>query len=341
MSIKLPAEWEKQDGVLLAWPHAETDWQPFLDEAEKVFVEICREIALREKVFIAANDPSYVANILSTAGVMISNVCTYQIATNDTWARDFGPITVTDNGEAKLLNFGFNGWGLKFPANLDNCVTSHLYAMGAFKGVQLETVGMILEGGSVESDGQGTLLTTSECLLSPNRNPHLSQNEIEEKLLHIFGAERVLWLESGYLAGDDTDSHIDTLARFAPNNTILHVACNDSEDEHFEALKAMRSLLETFRTPSGTPYRLLPLPWPRARYDSNGPRLPATYANFLVINGAVLMPTYDDPADKEAISVLSDAFPGREIKGINCLPLIRQYGSLHCVTMQFPQGVLS
>jgi len=340
-TLRLPAEWEKQDGVLLAWPHPDTDWQPILEQAEKVFEEIALEIALSEKVVIATSSASLVEDKLTSAGVKLANVSTYEISTNDTWARDFGPITVLDQGETTLLNFGFNGWGLKFASCLDNCVTSHLYAMGAFKSISLETKGLILEGGSIESDGNGTILTTAECLLNPNRNPHLSRREIEDELLSLLGSERVLWLENGYLSGDDTDSHIDTLARFAPEDTILYVACDDPEDEHFESLHAMKDELEGFLTKDGQPYRLLPLPLPQSKFGINGERLPATYANFLVINGAVLVPTYKDPADSIALDTVGKAFPGRKIKGINCLPLIEQHGSLHCVTMQFPEGVLS
>lgn len=339
-TIRLPAEWEPQDGVMLAWPHVDTDWLPTLVQTEKVFENIVREVASAEKVVIIAPDTASVENRLAGAGIMLSNVRTYGIATNDTWVRDFGPITVSVQGEPSMLNFGFNGWGLRFPAFHDNCVTSHLYAMEAFNGIPLETVGLILEGGSIESDGKGTILTTSACLLNLNRNPHLSRQKIEEALFSTLGAERVLWLENGYLAGDDTDSHIDTLARFAPEDTILYVACDDPEDEHYEPLSAMRGELEQFRTVDGRSYRLLPLPWPQPKSDDSGVRLPATYANFLVINGAVLVPTYDDPADAIALEVIGRAFPGRTVKGIDCLPLIHQNGSLHCVTMQLPKGVL-
>ena len=202
------------------------------------------------------------------------------------------------------------------------------------------TQGLILEGGSVESDGKGTLLTTRECLLSPNRNPHLDQAAIEQELARCLGADHFLWLAHGYLAGDDTDSHIDTLARLAPDDTILYVHCDDPEDEHFPALAAMEKELAAFRTKGGKPYRRLPLPWPKARFDGEGNRLPATYANFLIINHAVLVPTYRDPKDSEALAVVAEAFPGREVIGIDCLPLIFQHGSLHCITMQLPEGVL-
>ena len=341
MNRRLPAEWEAQDGVLLAWPHGATDWLPILSDATKVFTAIVRAISSYETAVIVTPEPAAVERLLADSGAVMENVRLYRIESNDTWSRDFGPLTVMENGEPKLLNFGFNGWGLKFPAFLDNCITSHLYAEGAFSGLQLETIGLILEGGSIESDGRGTILTTAECLLSPNRNPHLSRAAIETELKHRLGAAHVLWLENGYLAGDDTDSHIDTLARLAPDDTIVYAACDDTTDEHYQPLKAMEDELQALRTRDGHPYRLLPLPWPQARFDGDGGRLPATYANFLVINGAVLVPTYDDRSDAAALEVIRQAFPDREIIGIDCLPLIEQHGSLHCVTMQLPQGVLA
>ena len=189
-------------------------------------------------------------------------------------------------------------------------------------------------------DGSGTLLTTARCLLAPTRNPKLTQDGLEARLKELLGLDRILWLQHGHLTGDDTDSHIDTLARFCDARTIAYVACADPDDEHHAELKAMEEELRALRAADGRPYRLVPLPWPRARYDDDGRRLPATYANFLIINGAVLVPTYDDPADGPALARLRECFPGREIIGVDCLPLIYQYGSLHCVTMQLPEGVL-
>lgn len=240
-----------------------------------------------------------------------------------------------------ILDFTFNGWGLKFASNFDNQVTRRLYQEKAFGKVPLKTVGMVLEGGSIECDGKDTILTTKECLLSPNRNPHLSREKIGKRLKKLLGAKRIFWLDNGYLAGDDTDSHIDTLARFCPNDTIVYISCNNKKDEHYKALFKMKRELEKLRTSDNKPYRLLPLPFPKAYYDSEKNRLPATYANFLVINGAVLMPAYEDEEnDRQAKEVLKQAFPGREIIGINCLPLILQNGSLHCLTMQVPKGAL-
>jgi len=340
MTTRLPAEWEEQDGVLLAWPHSESDWQSDLDQVEPVFTEIARQISRFESVLITAPEPEAVRGTLARAGVSMERVRLFRIDGNDTWARDFGPITILEEERPLLLDFTFNGWGLKFAADKDNLVTRGLAEQVAFRA-PLRTVGLVLEGGSIESDGAGTILTTAQCLLSPNRNPHLSRTEIEAELGRLLGAARFLWLEHGYLAGDDTDSHVDTLARLCPDDTIIHVACNDPSDEHFQALSVMVSELQNFRAKSGRPYRLIPLPWPNAAFDKDGLRLPATYANFLVINGAVLVPVYGEENDNAALRAIGEAFPNREIIGVDCLPLIMQHGSLHCVTMQLPKGTLT
>jgi agmatine deiminase len=339
MKTRLPAEWEEQDGVLLSWPHAESDWRIHLEVVEPVFIEIVRQVSRFEKVLITAPDPETVRKSLAGAGIFMERVRLFRIDSNDTWARDFGPITVQENGQPLLLDFAFNGWGLKFAADLDNLITRRLAEEGAFR-VPLRTIDLVLEGGSVESDGTGTILTTSACLLSPNRNPHLSRRDIEVKLAEVLGADRFLWLENGHLAGDDTDSHVDTLARLCPDDTILHVSCTDRADEHYPAIKAMIAELQSFRSKNDRPYRLIPLPWPQARHDEEGQRLPATYANFLVINGAVLVPTYGEINDEAALRAIGDAFPDREVIGIDCRPLIMQHGSLHCVTMQLPKGTI-
>ncbi len=339
MARRLPAEWEPQDGVLLSWPHAETDWHPWLDRVDPVFLEIARQISRFEKVLIATPEPGRIASLLRGAGIDPDPFILFEAPTNDTWSRDFGPITVEEEGSPLLLDFGFNGWGLKFASCHDNQVTRRL-SVGGVLTAPLQTVGLILEGGGIESDGRGTLLTTSECLLNANRNPHLTREEIEGELSLLLGANHILWLENGFLAGDDTDSHVDTLARLAPDDTILYVTCDDPGDEHFSALHAMEKELQAFRTREGKPYRLIPLPWPGACFDEEGERLPATYANYLVVNGAVLVPTYGDPRDAEALAAVALGFPDREIVGIDCVPLILQHGSLHCVTMQLPKGIL-
>ena len=335
----LPAEWTRQSGVQLTWPHAATDWAYMLDEVQTCFLHIAREIAARELLLIVTPEPEEVKRQISDT-VNMENVRLVQCVTNDTWARDHGAITMLDAGGPVLLDFKFNGWGLKFASDKDNLITRRLVEAGVLHGKYVNCLGFVLEGGSIESDGKGTLLTTSKCLLSPNRNGQLTQTEIETYLRNTFHVRQVLWLEHGYLAGDDTDSHVDTLARLCPNDTVAYVQCTDVADEHYEALRLMEEQLKMFRTLRGEPYRLLPLPMPDAVLE-DGERLPATYANFLILNEAVLYPTYNQPDnDRRAAEVLRQAFPGYEIVGIDCRALICQHGSLHCVTMQYPAGIL-
>ena len=340
MNPRLPAEWEAQDGVMMAWPHEGTDWAYILDDVRSVYVEIIRQITRFERMLLAAPCAAAAGNFLASSGIDLTNVAIHEVSNNDTWARDFGPITVMFNGQPVLLDFAFNGWGLKFPADQDNLITRRLKAQGAFKP-NLKTVGLVMEGGSIESDGLGTILTTSACLQSPNRNPQLDRSEIEQAMAALLGVRRVLWLNHGWLAGDDTDSHVDTLARLCPGNIIVYTSCSDARDEHYKELKLMEEELKTFQAPDGSPYRLIPLPWPKACFDKQAHRLPATYANFLVINGAVLVPTYrDEENDQLAQKAVKEAFPGREIIGVDSLALLEQHGSLHCATMHLPQGVL-
>ena len=311
---RLPAEWEPQWGVQLTWPHARTDWAPMLDEITATYEEMAREIRKREELLIVG-EPS-----------------------NDTWARDHGFITlVDDEGHTRLLDFKFNGWGEKFAAELDNAINRRIYDEGKVKGEYVDCLDFVLEGGSIESDGKGTIFTTTGCLLAPHRNQPMTKAQIEERLKQELHAERILWIDHGNLVGDDTDGHIDTLVRICPDDTLLYMGAGEPYDEQYEELRLMEEQLKTFRTLDGKPYRLMRLPMPRA-IIFEGERLPATYANFLVINGAVLVPTYDQPdLDAEAMRVIGEAFPGREIVGIDCRSIIKQHGSLHCCTIQYPR----
>lgn len=339
MSTVLPAEWYPQSGIQLTWPHCHTDWAYMLEEVEKCFLEIAREIAAREKLLIVTPYPEEVRQYIAPH-VNMDNVGFHTCRTNDTWARDHGGITVFEDDRATICDFKFNGWGLKFAAQYDNLITSNCYQAGVFNARYRNRLNFALEGGSIESDGEGTLMTTSECLLSPNRNGEWNREEIENYLKTVFGIRQVLWLNHGYLAGDDTDSHVDTLARLAPEHTIVYVRCTDRDDEHYDALTRMEEELRGFRTLDGKPYRLLALPMADAIYEEEE-RLPATYANFLILNEAILYPTYGQPEnDRQAAEVLKKAFPNREIVGIDCTALIKQHGSLHCVTMQYPISVL-
>lgn len=341
MPRRLAAEWESQDAVLLCWPHKDTDWAPYLEQVESVFLDIIAAITRFERVILVALNTDEAERKCRTRGIPPDTLNICRAPSNDTWARDFGPITIFDNGQPVLLDFQFNGWGGKFEASLDNQITGILHQQGFFGKSERRSMNMILEGGSIESDGEGTLLTTAQCLLHPNRNPACTKDRIETVLSDTLGVSSFLWLKHGYLAGDDTDSHIDTLARLCPGHAIAYVRCDDPMDEHFNEFHRMEQELRSLSTPNGSPYRLIPLPWPCAQYDDEGHRLPATYANYLIINGAVLVPVYNDLHDAEALRVLENIFPGREIIGIDCSVLIRQHGSLHCLTMQLPQGALS
>ena len=327
---------------MLTWPHQNTAWASYLAQTESVFMAIAHAILRFESVVISCEDPKQARRLQEhldqygdTAGVAF-RARVLVAPSDDSWARDHGPLTVFTQQGSRLIDFSFNGWGNKFSWRKDNALNSRLLTAGAFDDSTLKSVEFILEGGAIDTDGQGTLLTTSECLLNRNRNPDYSRSAMEQLFSQLLGSRRVLWLNHGYLAGDGTDSHIDGLARFCAPDHICYVACPDENDEHYAALSAMAEGLSEFRQANGEPYRLTPLPWPDAIYDKNGQRLPATYAKFLIINGAVLLPVYDVPQDAAAIVTLQNLFPDREIIAIPCRPLLWQGGSLHCVTMQLP-----
>lgn len=332
-NIILPAEWVQQTFIQLTWPHADTDWAEMLEEVNDCFVQIAKAVVQYEKLLIVCPDSTIVKNLLTE--IDTSKITFVELPTNDTWSRDHGGITVFEDGRTTIYDFTFNGWGMKFAANYDNQITSQLFEKGVFdKKTQYQNhMDFVLEGGSIESDGEGTLLTTAECLLSENRN-NKTKEEVEAKLKKLFGLKQILWLHHGYLAGDDTDSHVDTLARLCNPNTIAYVQCIDERDEHYTELRKMEEELMAFKTLNGNPYELIPLPMADTVYDGED-RLPATYANFLIINGAVLLPTYNSPKDEMAKQQLQKAFPEREIVSIDCRALIKQHGSLHCVTMQY------
>ncbi len=333
---RLPAEWEPQAAVLLTWPHRNGDWGGNLPEAEQTFMRMARLIASRQPLLVACHDAHSRDQAQAAAGTFGARI--FEIPSNDIWVRDHGPITVLDNGAPVLLDFRFNGWGNKYPADLDDALTGRL-APQALAGLAVERIDAIMEGGSIESDGDGTIMTTSRCLLHPERNPDLDRRQLERLMDTWFGARQVLWLDHGELEGDDTDGHVDMLARFVPDNTIVYTACDDTADVHHAPLARMEEQLRGFRNAGGQPYRLIPLPWPPARFDEDGKRLPLSYANFLIINGAVLVPVYRVPTDQAALEVIAGAFPDREIVPVDALPLIRQHGSLHCASMQIPAAV--
>ncbi len=339
--MRLPAEWEPQGFVQLTWPHEDTDWYE-LPKVLDCYVEVARALVRHEPLLVVCRDAEECRQDMLARGFWPEEhpVRLVECPLNDTWARDHGAISVYgDGGEKCVLDFVFNGWGLKFGANLDNQITRNIFRAGVFAAsVQYRDMRpFVLEGGSIDCDGAGTLMATSECLCSRNRNEYLSRQEIEEKLKAAFGLRRILWLDSGGIVGDDTDSHVDILARFCSPDTIAYTACGNPADANYAPLKAMEEQLKSFRTLEGKPYRLVPLPLPEPLF-LDGYRLPASYANFLIVNGGVLIPGTGSAGDSVAADILRPLFPGREVQVIDCRALLSGHGGLHCITMQYPAG---
>ena len=343
-TVRFPAEWEPQSAVLIAWPHAGTDWADRLGEVEDTYIALVAAIVRFQDVVICVADAdlqTYAEARLRSARVDMGRVRFVEVEYDDTWLRDSGPITLVERGSREggrfvLLDFRFTGWGGKFEASRDDRLVQALAARGLFHNAEREQIDFALEGGAIDTDGTGTLLTTWQCLRE--RHPGATREDLGGKLSAWLAQDRVLWLDRGYLEGDDTDAHVDTLARFAGEDAIVFQACDDPGDSHYGELNAMANEISSLRTADGKPYRLFPLPWAKPIVDE-GRRLAASYANFLIVNGAVLMPAYGDAADDTAAAVLARAFPDREIVQVNCRPLIWQNGSLHCITMQLPQGL--
>lgn len=343
MNYTLPAEWSLQSGVMLTWPHKQSDWEPILPDVEPVFIEIAIQVVCREKLLIVCFDEthqSHIKTLLSSVNDFnLANLRLIVCPSNDSWARDHGPITVFNNNTPVLLDFEFNGWGNKYPHEKDNKITETLVTKNIFPEALHIKPDMILEGGSIEVNGSGLLMTTTQCLLSTERN-QLQQSQIEARLAALFNIRDFIWLENGCLHGDDTDAHIDTLARFCNEHTIVYTNCNDQNDPHYESLKNMEQDLLAAAEKITVDLKLIPIPLPNAIFNKAGKRLPATYANFLIINGAVLAPVYNCETDDAAMKILQHCFADRTLVRINCRALVEQYGSLHCVTMQLPDGLL-
>jgi len=322
------AEWEQQDAIVIAWPNKETDWKNNLDEVEKTYIEISNQISDHQKLIILSDQKSKVLPRLSNHENVFIIHCDY----NDTWTRDYIGISVSNSQKPQLLNFKFNGWGNKFDAQLDNEVNSTLNKLGIIKTLDNTFSEFVMEGGSVESNGEGIIITTSDCLLNNNRNNSYNKVKIESILKDALGVKTIIWLNNGAIEGDDTDSHIDTLVRFCNSNTLVYVKGDTPE------LKKMEE--ELIQITSKHKLKLVPLPTPKSNHFLKD-KLPATYANFLITNKKVLVPIYDDKNDDIALKAIDNVFPDREIVGINCTELIKQNGSLHCVTMQIHKNVLN
>ncbi len=338
----LPPEWHPQDAILVTWPHEHSAWHYMLQDVEEVYLDLVTKLSHYQPVIIQTHDSINLERIVKQLDLQsadISHCYFVNSNSNDTWARDHGPITLISEDETLALNFSFNGWGNKFESQLDDQLNQILQSKNVIPA--MKKIEWVLEGGSIECDGNGTLLTTTQCNLNQNRNGVVNVNDLNEQLTQWFGSDQILWLKSGELEGDDTDAHIDTLARFTPNNTIIFQGCQRQDDSHFESLQTMKQELENLKNTQGNPYKLVELPLPEPKYASDGHRLPATYANFLITNKLVLVPIYQDKSDQSALALIQEAFPDHFVQGIDALPLIEEHGSLHCITMQLPRGSIN
>ncbi len=338
--IRCPAEWEPQEATLLTWPHARSDWAKNLLAVENVYVQYIQAITQHQKVYLNTYDlptQERALKLLSDNAVDLEHVRCFVTRTNDTWIRDYGPITVFEGHQRRILHFGFNAWGEKYPFDLDAAVPQTMHAQEAFGTSPLQSLPLILEGGSIDSDGCGTLLTTERCLGAPTRNPSLTREELEASLRKVLGVDRLLWLKNAFLAGDDTDGHIDMLARWLNPTTVAVMRCEDKTDEHFASCHAMIEELQAFRAADGSPYRVIEFPFPSRVNDEDGHRLPLSYMNFLFVNEGLIVPVYNVPEDEAALALFKSFFPERVVHPVHALPIVQQHGSLHCLSMQLPK----
>ncbi|MFV2056166.1 MAG: agmatine deiminase family protein [Thiohalomonadales bacterium] len=332
--VRLLAEWENQQGVLLTWPHEFCSWRDSMSEIWHCYEEITWQITRFEAVHILCYNQALRNKIqtrLFHLGIPEQRLQFHIIVSNDTWIRDYGPLRIKKHDTDHLIKFRFNGWGGKYSSKFDDRVTNTLFKRSPFVSMPQQIVNFVLEGGSIDSNGQGCLLTTTSCLLNANRNPTYNKFLIEAQLKHDLGIQQVIWLEVDSLPNDDTDGHIDTLARFCNPTTIIYNDCRN-QDTHCKPLgRQLQDALAALQcSSSSSAMQLITCPLPTA-----AKALPASYVNFLIINHAVLVPTYQDPLDIGVLSLFAQLFPDREVIGIDCMPLIKQYGSLHCATMQF------
>ena len=341
MTMRLPAEWHPQQRILFTLPRPAGDWGKSLKAATEAMIRAANAINKVTPVLLLVSDEEFFESYAERFQGEVMHC-----PTDDTWIRDYGPIcTIFEEDTLVLNDFVFNGWGNKFEAKKDDAVNQRLWR-AEFPEAGYRRSEIVLEGGSLESDGKGTVITTRKCWLSKNRNDWPDEAAAAEALEEYFDFERILWLSHGELVGDDTDAHVDTLVRFLSPTQIAYVRCDDPEDEHYGELTKMEDELKAFRTLADEPYDLVPLPWPPAiQSKSDGHRLPATYANFLISNGTLFLPTYfssypkDHPgraADEAAAKILREKTDYKVVQ-LDCRPFIEQHGSLHCLTMQVPE----
>ncbi len=340
---RFPAEWEKQQGILLCFPHNGKDWPGKYEAIQWAFVDFIKKIASFEQVFLVVSDENLKAKVtemLETATVKMSSVSFLIYKTNRSWMRDSGPIIVKNGTKREALNFNFNGWAKYKNIQLDKLVPSKV---SEFLNIPLTPVlhkgkPVIVEGGAIDSNGCGTLLTSEECLLHPNiqvRNPNFTKADYEAVFKEYLGITNIIWLGDG-IEGDDTHGHIDDLCRFVNEDTIITIVESDPEDNNYKPLQDNLKRLQNAKLENGKSPKIVSLPMPK-RIDFDGLRLPASYANFLILNQCVLVPTFNDANDRKALNIIADCFPDREIIGISAIDIIWGFGTLHCLSQQIPE----
>ena len=339
LGFRMPAEWEPHRGTWLSWPHKEASWPGKFGPVPGIFARMVRHLAVREEVHINVAGPAMEREVrcrLDAEGAAVETVFFHHHATNDTWCRDHGPIFIQRKRDGRreqaIVDWGYNAWGGKYPPyDLDDVIPTRI---GQELGIPVYSPGIVMEGGSIDVNGRGTLLTTEACLLNPNRNPHLDRGRIEDYLRAYFGVHHILWLGDG-IVGDDTDGHVDDLTRFVDPTTVVTAVEDDPTDENYEPLQQNLERLRGMTDQDGRPLRVVTLPMPRPLYQ-DGQRLPASYANFYIANRLVLLPAYDPERDAEAAAVLARLFPDRDVVPIDCTDLVWGLGAFHCVTQQWP-----
>ena len=337
LGYRMPSEWERQEAVWLAWPHNEDTWHAMIEEVEDAYVQFVKYLHTGQKVKILVNDEELKTKAiskLSKAGINLSQIILYLIKNQDAWIRDYGPTFVLNpNSKQKLaiVKWIFNAWGNKYDElKEDNFVA---YKINKIMNVPLFEPNIVLEGGSIDVNGKGTLMTTEQCLLNKNRNPNIDREKIESYLKNYFDVSNILWLKNGII-GDDTDGHIDDIARFVNQNTVVCSFEENKSDENYELLKENYELLKNMYDENGNKLKVVKLPMPG--FVGVKQRLPASYANFYIGNTAVVVPVFGHKNDKKAINVIKKAFPDRKVVGINCKAMIYGFGALHCCSMQEP-----
>lgn len=333
-----PAEFAKHEATWLSWPHKEASWPGKIEAIYPFYVRFIKEVTAGEKVNINVNDPNMqqlAEEWLKKGGVSLDRVKFYLNPTNDAWCRDHGPAFLINPKAADkkvIVDWGYNAWGDKYPPyDLDDVIPTRI---GETLGLPIYHPGIVMEGGSVEFNGKGTILTSRACLLNPNRNPHLNQEQIEAYLCNYYGAEQVLWVSEG-IVGDDTDGHIDDTVRFVNEDTVLTVVEENEADENYELLQTNLKELQELRLPDGRPLNIIQLPMPDP-VEFDGQRLPASYANFYIANSVVVVPTFRCEKDKRALEIIQHCFKDRKVVGIDSTDIIWGLGSFHCLSQQEP-----